>query len=759
VTAQGPYRRAAAGYRRLGWPNPIPVRGKDLPPAGYTGADGADVTDADVLRWSKGPEGTRNIALRLPDGIVGIDVDAHDGKRGADTLAQAEGALGQLRATWSSTSRGAEQPSRIYLYQVPAGLDWSHAEANLRRFGPNVDVLHQGHRYALVAPSEHPTTGKVYRWYPPGPMQPKRGIASGQAPAPADLAELPTAWVEFLTAPPNRPEPRPGRPVRLTRGTPWQAYNADTEIGTDLLAPAGWTFVYRKGHVEYWRRPGKLDSGHSASIGDGHDEDGNPALWLFTTSTEFEPGRYYDATGVFAVLHHHGERSAACKALYELGYGDRVEPPDDGWTWPTEDPGREVSERSEQRSPAPDLLSPSSLSSQWPTLDPAALYGIAGKVVKTLGPHTEADPAALLLTFLAAAGSIVGLGPHAIADAAAHPARLNVVLVGQTSRARKGTAWAQIRNLLALVDPSWTTGCVLPGIASGEALIAEVRDGTSDEDLGVADKRRLVLEPEFARLLAVAAREGSILSAVLREAWDGNVLKNRTKAFPQVATGAHISVVGHITREELLRRLTDTEAANGFANRFLFALVRRSKRLPEGGQLDPAVLDDLARQVGTAIERAYRVGILHRDGDARELWAKAYDDFGDGSDGLAGAITARPEAQTLRLSVAYAALDGSPVITAAHIEAGLAVWSYCEASALAVFGDALGDPIADRLLAALRDADDGLDGTAQSALFGRHASAVRLAQARALLEGKGLIVTTTEETGGRPRAVSKVVQR
>jgi hypothetical protein len=443
----------------------------------------------------------------------------------------------------------------------------------------------------------------------------------------------------------------------------------------------------------------------------------------------------------------------------EPGYGDRVEPPDDGWQWPTEEPGHEVSERSEQRSSGPDLLSPSSLSSQWPTLDPAALHGIAGKVVETLDPHTEADPVAVLLTFLAAAGNIVGLGPHAIADANPHPARLNVVLVGQTSRARKGTAWAQIRNLLAQVDPSWTTGCVLPGIASGEALIAEVRDGTSDEDLGVADKRRLVLEPEFARLLAVAAREGSILSAVLREAWDGNVLKNRTKAFPQVATGAHISVVGHITREELLRRLTDTEAANGFANRFLFALVRRSKRLPEGGQLDPAVLEHLAAQVGRAIERAYRVGILRRDADARELWAKAYEDFGDGSDGLAGAITARPEAQTLRLSVAYAVLDGSPVIKAEHIQAALAVWSYCEASALAIFGDALGFPIADRLLAALREAADGLDGTAQSGLFGRHASATRLAQARATLEAKGLIVTEPEKTGGRDRLVSRAVTR
>jgi hypothetical protein len=423
------------------------------------------------------------------------------------------------------------------------------------------------------------------------------------------------------------------------------------------------------------------------------------------------------------------------------------------------DRSSETSERSEERPSGQGLLSPSSLSSQWPTLDQAAYHGITGRVIRTLEPHTEADPAGLLLTFLAAVGNIIGPGPHAIADAASHPARLNVVLVGQTSRARKGSAWAQIRRLLNQVDPTWASECILPGLASGEGLIAEVRDAAGD-DLGASDKRRLVLEPEFARLLAVASREGAILSAVIREAWDGNQLKNRTKRDPLVATGAHISVVGHITREELLRRLADTEAANGFANRFLFALVRRSQHLPEGGNLDQAALDDLALQVQAAIQAAQRIRLLQRDPGARERWAIAYKEFGDGGDGMAGAVTARPEAQALRLSVTYAALDGSPTIQTAHLEAALAVWNYCEASAHAIFGDALGDPIADRLLVELRQAGaDGLDGTAQSGLFGRHIGAARLSQARQELERRGLVVTTQEETGGRPRVVSKAVIR
>jgi hypothetical protein len=393
----------------------------------------------------------------------------------------------------------------------------------------------------------------------------------------------------------------------------------------------------------------------------------------------------------------------------------------------------------------------------WPTLNAAALHGLAGDVVRLLEPHTEADPAGLLVCLLAAFGNAVGPGPHAIADAAAHPARLNAVLVGETARSRKGTAQANVDKVMALADPGWFANHLPGGLGSGEGLIATVSD-TSEEE--APDKRVLVIEPEFARVLAVAGREGNTLSAILRQAWDSGHLRVVTRKNPLRASGAHISVVAHSTVEELVRRLTSTEMANGFANRFLFVLVRRSKLLPRGGTLDPAALDHLASQVGAAIKLAQGIHVLRRSPAAEDLWDRAYRGFADAPAGLAATVTARPEAQTLRLSVAYALLDGSEVIQVEHLEAALAVWRYCSQSASHVFGDALGDEVADRLLEAVRAAgEQGLDGTEQRDLFSRHAGGKRLEMARALLEGRGLIVTETEETSGRPRLVSRAVTR
>src|SRR5207248_9491074 len=105
-------------------------------------------------------------------------------------------------------------------------------------------------------------------------------------------------------------------------------------------------------------------------------------------------------------------------------------------------------------------------------------------------------------------------------------------------------------------------------------------------DPGVEDKRLLVVEPEFANVLKQTERQGNTLSAVLRQAWEAGKLRSLTKNSPAKATDAHVSIVGHITADELRRSLTATESADGSADRFRWFVARRAEALPEGGDRD-----------------------------------------------------------------------------------------------------------------------------------------------------------------------------
>ena len=184
-----------------------------------------------------------------------------------------------------------------------------------------------------------------------------------------------------------------------------------------------------------------------------------------------------------------------------------------------------------------------------------------------------------------------------------------------------------------------------------------------------------------------------------------------TKNNPAVSTGAHISLVGHITRDELVRELNSTEAANGFANRFLWVAVKRSKHLPEGGRIDEVDFAPLVARLSRVADLARNTGRVDRDDQARRIWYEDDGELSEGKPGLLGSVTGRAEAQVLRLSLIYALLDGTATIRAEHLLAALAVWEYAEASARYIFGDALGNPVADRVLEQLRAAPQGLTRT------------------------------------------------
>ena len=245
------------------------------------------------------------------------------------------------------------------------------------------------------------------------------------------------------------------------------------------------------------------------------------------------------------------------------------------------------------------------------------------------------------------------------------------------------------------------------------------------------------------------ARETNTLSTQIRQAWDSGTLRLLTKNNPAVATEAHISILGHITQDELRRYLTDTEMGNGFANRFLWVCVRRARVLPDGGGT-PNYQHIVAR-LHEALERARNIGQIARDDETRQAWAEIYPELSEGKPGLFGAVTARAEAQVLRVSVLYAALDGSDAIRMPHVKAGLAVWEYCEASARYIFGDATGDPIADRICEALCQYGELTRTEVSNRVFGRNKEASRISHALALLLTAGKArMEMRSEAEGRP---------
>lgn len=379
----------------------------------------------------------------------------------------------------------------------------------------------------------------------------------------------------------------------------------------------------------------------------------------------------------------------------------------------------------------------------WP--DPIhedGFHGVVGALAHAMEPYTEADPAALLIECHVGFGSLVGRGPYYLAEAARHHTNEYVVIVGLSSKSRKGTSWGRILSVLSIIDPHWVENCQLGGLGSGEALI----DAFNGED-----KRVLVEEEEFARLLAVISREGSTLSHNLRRGWDKGDLSINTRQNKLKVNGAHLSVIGHITRDELLRRLDSTETANGFGNRHLWVCAKRSKVLPHGGG-DMAIDGGILRRLNEATEFARKIGNTRVKFDyaASQLWEHVYPSLSEGQPGMLGSMTSRAEAHVVRLSLIYALLDCAGEICEEHLKAALEIWRYCDDSARYIWGAALGDPTADEILRALRAA--GGNGLTQWDLnnhFSRRKPSAELCRALGALTERGLIRFETEQTGGR----------
>jgi hypothetical protein len=195
------YTEASHLYRTLGWDVVVPARlapeSKKPDPSIHdvfgrnrkTGLDNT-ATSEQMDSWEiQFPE--RNCLLKMNKGFIGIDVDQYlkwskktnswIRKNGYDNMMEDFVRYGDLSPTYTSTSRGPNQPSRIYLFGVDDGAEFNGSPYD------DVEIIQLHHRYAVVWPSIHPETGEQYKWYDPD------GVECAP-PRPSDISKLPREW-------------------------------------------------------------------------------------------------------------------------------------------------------------------------------------------------------------------------------------------------------------------------------------------------------------------------------------------------------------------------------------------------------------------------------------------------------------------------------------------------------------------------------------------------------------------------------------
>ncbi|MEV0533640.1 DUF3987 domain-containing protein [Kitasatospora sp. NPDC050463] len=397
-------------------------------------------------------------------------------------------------------------------------------------------------------------------------------------------------------------------------------------------------------------------------------------------------------------------------------------------TLPSTPDGRPQARPNPMYDPAPGVDRPER---PGPVPDPEVFCGWAGETVRDLDSTTEADPVGVLVNLLSAASAAIGPGPFLWINNDRHPALIWALTVGATAAGRKGAATNTVKRLLTAAVPDFIATNARSGLSSGEGLIEAVRDGDGDKDPGVTDKRLWVVESEYGVTMARGRREGSSLSGILRQAWNGEDLAVMNREALH-ATAPHIAVIGHISPRELRAKMQDAEMAGGTYNRFLPVFVHRNLLDADGKGAPDELINNLATAWKTVLTDARRVGEVQLAPDAARLWKQdIYPALSENEtdDGPLAEFTARAAPYAKRAAMVYALLDHTDRIGEHHLRAAWALVRYARASAAHILGalaDGTGDPDLDKLAAAVKAAGAaGLTGDEVYRLFKRRNAAYR----------------------------------
>lgn len=412
-----------------------------------------------------------------------------------------------------------------------------------------------------------------------------------------------------------------------------------------------------------------------------------------------------------------------------------------------------------------------------PTPTSDMFYGLAGEVARIASDGTEINPVSAMLSFLSFLGANVGRDTFLLINNTYHHPRLFTLHIGRSSRGGKGDSQQlthRIRKRIEVIAPKLLGHSHTGGLASGEGLAALIHDGYG-ETSPITDKRLWVVEGELANVLKKMAREGNVLSTVLREAWDGSDIKPAVKTRPMGVTEPHIGLHACITPSELTKMLGRGEIDNGFANRFLMVWAENvgCVAFPEATQSH--VVEQLA---GFAIDIIkYALGDypessnskeMHLSQSAREFYMQVYRGFKTPLDNeqVAG-LLARRAPYTIRLSMLFALMDKTRVIEVQHIKAAFAWIEYATDTTRFVFHSERQTEKATeikknaaKILTFIEESTTGVSASdINSQCFKKHTESAKIKEALnyLLAENPPLIEASKGTTKGRPKITYSVV--
>jgi hypothetical protein len=353
-----------------------------------------------------------------------------------------------------------------------------------------------------------------------------------------------------------------------------------------------------------------------------------------------------------------------------------------------------------------------------PKLGDAVFYGNIGEVLRIYEGASEAPTPSIGSVLIPVLGATIGRGVRFQHGDVEHSANMFWCLVAPTGLGRKSTAFRVTKKFFELLEPGFVDENCRSGYGSGQAIILDLADPSYDTKTGSLksgreDQRICLLYEELGSLLGPMGYENSILSPLLRDAYDqaGPLHYSTTAHHGKISTNHHLSISAAITPSELQAHFPKLSTADGLGNRFAWVYTDTDDViLPDGGHVDMEALADVATKVrfageftayGGASTREVRfskeVADRWRDTDYAVLRRKGVEA------GNLGAMISRQTAHVLRTALIYAVTDGSDEIQMGHYEAGLAWTEYSEATVQSLFGGVMRSQVANEILSAVRE--------------------------------------------------------